>query len=370
MTAPQAYVLPLPRVGQRPPSDTTQKNLSALGVLGSDSGAVEPISTEPGTQEIRGYYRGRYAWKLARELKELASVDGAIPIYGARDSDADGYYAIDRVEADAVEAQAADWLQQYTLAITREGSRANKRRAVRTNRGQVDHPFGNATTAEVGVPAAATQVQWLDRETGDTSTPSLVATRSAELGDVEIYDLQAAPYANATLTYDLDYASMGDVDVRVWDYRGVGSRTDSDGVVAAAKVFSTAHEYAGERVISNGLVRLRVDQSPALSVERWDDANSTWTTQSLGTSSWSVTDIDIRHIGMARADARVVFSDGSSEYPLDVSVKRGWTDPLWMEVDGEGGTKPGVKDLLDPAASGQIYDPGADQGLVAREVVQ
>ncbi|GGO03462.1 hypothetical protein [Haloarcula pellucida] len=372
MTDRELYVISVPTSVQTNAKRRGQQKTAVQGLLNSDSGSVQPIATKPGEKDIRFEYRGQYAEKIVSELKELASSSTIedVPFAAVSESTpSDGYYTVQSASANRNDPRT-NKLQVFDGVLVEAGTRANKRRAVRLIKSQEDHPFGNATTAEVAAPATATQVQWLDRETESTSDPSLVTTRSAELGDVEIYDLQNAPYADATLVYDIPYADEGPVDVRVWDERGVGSRTDSDDVLQWQKVFSTAHEYAGERVISNGLVRLRVDQSPALSVERWDDANSTWTTQSLGTSSWSVTDLDVRHIGMARADARVVFSDGSSEYPLDVSIKRGWTDPLWMEIDGEGGTPAGLVDLLDPAASGQIYDPGADQGLVAREVVQ
>ncbi|MBX0325798.1 hypothetical protein EGH21_22530 [Halomicroarcula sp. F13] len=372
MTDRELYVIRAPTSVQTNAKRRGRQKTAAQGLLNSDTGSVQAIATEPGEKDIRFEYRGQYAEKIVSELKELASSStiDEVPYAAVSESTpSDGYYTVQSASANRNDPRT-DKLQVFDGVLVEAGTRANKRRVVRLNKNQADHPFGNETTAEVAVPATATQVQWLDRETESTSDPSLVTTRSAELGDVEIYDLQAAPYANATLVYDIPYADEGPVDVRVWDERGVGSRTDADGVLQFQKVFSTAHEYSGERVISNGLVRLRVDQSPALSVERWDDGAGEWTSQSLGSSSWSVSDIDIRHIGMARADARVVFADGSSEYPLDVSIKRGWTDPLWMEIDGEGGTEPRVADLLDPAASEQLYDPGADLGLVNRAVVQ
>jgi len=365
MTTSRIYVLPLPLVGQRQPDSNTRNDLEAAGVLGSDTGAVETIATQPRTQTVSGYYRGQLAWKLAAELQELASLESPVSIYGTREADAAGYFAIEKARSRPVEAPVADWLQQYTLTLTREGTRADNRRAIRTTVSQVDHPFGSSLTAEVGAPADATGVEWLDEESEKTTDPTLVATRSAELGDIEVYDARAAPYDNPTLVYDIPYADEGPVDVRVWDERSVGSKTDSDGVLQWAKVFSTGHDYAGEAILDNGLVRLRFADA-GLSAERWDDGTGTWTSQSLGTSDWSLRDVDIRHIGVARADARVRFTDGSTVFPLDVSLKRGWTDPLWSEIDGQGGTPTGLVDLLDPIADAQTFSPGATQGLVDR----
>lgn len=372
MTVANIYVLPVPRARQRRPREQTQNNLSAQGVLDSPSGTVSTISTEPGTQTVRGYYVGKLTWKLAAELKQLPALGGPLPVYGTRDPDAQGYYAIESVETNAVEAPVADWLQEYTMSITRESSRANSFRAVRTSRplAQADFPAGNTETGELAIPAAATAVQWLDEETGQTSDPSLVATRNAERGDVDVYDAWAAPYQGPTLIFDLPYAEEGDVDPRVWDERGVGAKLDADGNLQWQKVFSPAHDYGGEAILDNGLFRLRFDPGGAgLSAERWDDGAGAWSSESLGTSGWTLSSVYVRHIGLERVDARVTFEDTTATYPLMVSVKRGWADPLWMEIDGEGGTPTGLVDLLSPIASDQLYDPVGEQGLVDREEV-
>jgi len=376
MTATNIYVLPVPRARQRRPRDQTENNVSAQGLLGSSSGAVSTISTKPGTQTVSGYYVGKLAWKLAAELKELAKLGGSVPVYGTREPDASGYYAIDSVEVNAVEAPVADWLQEYTMSITREDTRESAYRSVASANpvAQVPHPFGNSTTAELGIPAVATEVQWYNPETGETADPTLVATRSAERGDIDIYDAWAAPYQSPTLLYSLPYAEEGEVDPRVWDERGVGSKYDDAGDLAFEKCFSTSHSYAGDLLIDNGLFRLRFGASGGdLSAERWDDGAGEWTSQSLGASDWELSAVDIRRIGVERVDARVTFADPTQSptlsYPLTLSVKRGWTDPQWSEIDGEGGTPTGLVDLLSPVASEQIYDAVGEQGLVDREEV-
>jgi len=371
MTATNAYVLVLPRSRQRPPDSETSNQLAAAGILQSDSGTVETISTEPGTQRVNGAYVGRYAWKLAAELKQLPALGSAIPVHGTRDPDAEGYYAVERAQASAVQAAAADWLQRYDLSLTREGTRANSRRAVRTRPQTADNPFSTTTSAELGIPATATEVEWLDEETGQTASPSLVTTRSAELGDLSVYDALDAPYTDPTLVYDVAYADEGDVDPRVWDERDVGSKHDADGHLQWQKVFATNHNFAGERVLDNGLFRLRFGSSAGLSAERWDEGTGSWDTQSLGTSDWAATSLDIRDIGFARIDARVRFEDttSSSTYALDVSLKRGWTDPLWLEPQNAGTTPTGLQDLLSPIASDQTNEALANQGLVDRAEV-
>ncbi|WP_277540234.1 hypothetical protein [Haloarcula laminariae] len=375
MTVANVYVLPVPRARQRRPREQTKNNLSAQGVLDSASGTVSTISTEPGTQTVKGYYVGKLAWKLAAELKQLPALGSPLPVYGTRDPDAQGYYAIESVQTNAAEAPVADWLQEYTISLTRGGGRSSNYRAVRTGDiYQADHPFGNETTGELAVPAPATDVQWLDEETGETATASLVTTRSAERDGIKVYDAWAAPFQGPTLVYDLPYREEGEVDPRVWDERGVGSKTDADGTLQWQKVFSPAHDYAGERILDNGLYRLRFAPDGAgLSAERWDDGASSWTDQSLGASDWELSAVDVRRIGVERVDARVTFEDPTqsptASYPLSLSAKRGWTDPLWAELDGEGAVPSGLVDLLSPIASEQIYDAVGEQGLVDREDV-
>jgi len=371
------YTSPLPESAQTSEQNRLRQQLSQLGLLGQMGTTVESISSAGGDLTLEGQYRygQEISEMLAAELGELAHAGlGNLPLYreDGRFEDA-GYYVIKKTSADPLHANHRD-VYQYTLTLVLEGTRADSLRAVRTTLAQADHPFGNGVTAEVALPAAATDVQWLNEETKTTAEPAVVETRAAEGGDVAVYDARAPTIDNPTLVYDLPYDQGSGADVRAFDTRGNSSKLDADGVPTWQKCYSTAHDYAGERVIDNGLVRLRFDVGgSSLTAERWDDGTGAWTSQSLGTSDWTLRKSDIRHIGMARVDGRVVFEDTTQSptavYPLDVSLKRGWADPLWSEIDGQGGTPTGLVDLLDPVADEQIYTTDATLGLVDREEV-
>lgn len=369
----ELYVLAVPEGVRTNSGARNQQNVSVQAILDQSGGEAKAISSDPTEQALSGVYAGQYAEKMATEIQELGlnqAVDG-VPLAGKQGATPlDAYYAIETANVDPRSPQS-DKLWGFDLTLREQDRRENVYRAVRTGDiYQTDHPFGNTETGELAIPAPATDVQWLNEETGQTADPSLVATRSAERDDVDIYDAWAAEYDSPTLVYDLPYAQAGETDPRVWDERGVGDKLDSDGNLQWQKVFSPAHDYGGGAIIDNGLFRLRFDGS--FSAERWDDGAGSWTNQSLGGSDWTLSAVDIRRIGLERVDARVTFADPTQSptvtYRLDVSVKRGWTDPLWDRVS-TGPVPTGLRDLLDPLASSQLYDPVGEQGLVGREEV-
>lgn len=373
MTDRKLYVCAISSDAQTRGKAKAQQRTTQLGVLKSDTGVVEAIATEPGEQRLTLEYRGKYAEKLSSELDELANASaiGELPYFARTTSTpADGYYSVTSSSSGRSDPRA-DQLTTFEGTLSRIGTRASHRRAIETTLSQEDHPFGNDQTAHVGVPATASQVQWYDADTRTTSDPTLVATRNAELGDVEIYDAQAPTIDDPTLIYAIDYSDEGPTDIRVWDERGVGSKLDAGGVLQWQKVFIASHDFAGEAIVDNGLVRLRFDEStPALTVERWDDAASSWSSQALGTSDWEFRDLDLREVGLASVHARVEFRNPATSpteyYSLDCWLARGAVDPLWGEIDGEGGTPTGLVDLLDPVANASINEPGETKTLVDR----
>jgi hypothetical protein len=177
-----------------------------------------------------------------------------------------------------------------------------------------------------------------------TTIAAAQTTESAEFGDVHVSDAAAASYDNPILVYDLAHGDEGTVDTRVYDTMGNSSRTDGDGVRQWRKVYATSHDFSGQAVLSNGLVRLRVDD--ALSVEQWDDGTSSWGSASLGSSSWSLWDLDLRDIGPESLRAQVRFTDGTDVYPLDCHLLRGYSAPLWLETGSSGSIPSGLEDKL------------------------
>jgi hypothetical protein len=371
----ELYVLVIPEGARTNSGARNSANVSVNAILNQSGGEAQPISSDPTEQSISGIYAGEYAEKMATELQELGlnqAADG-VPLAGRQgETPLDGYYAIESANVDPRSPQS-DSLWGFDLTVAEQGRRESDFRAVRTTSPipQVDNPFGSGSTAEVGIPAGATDVTWVDEETTQTAEPSLITTRAAERGDVDIYDARAAPFDSPTLIYDLPYLDEGEVDPRVWDERGVGSKLDGDGILQWAKVFSPSHEYGGERIIDNGLVRLRFDPGGSgLAAERW---SGSWTDESLGASDWTLSSVDIRRIGFERVEARVGFADTTQSptatYDLDVSVKRGWADPLWIRPPGAAAIPTGLSDLLDPIADTQTYDAVATQGLIDRAEV-
>lgn len=373
MTDRKLYVCGISSAAQTRGESRARQQIAQSGILDSDIGSVEQIATEPSDQDLVLEFRGAYAELMSDELDELANASAIeeVPYFAVGTSTpADGYYTISDARSGRSDPRA-DVLTSFDGTLSRKGTRSSHRRELSTAPSQEDHPFGNDQTAYVGVPVTASKVRWYNTDTHATDEPTLVETRSAELGDVEIYDAQAAPYDAPSLVYAIAYDDEGPVDVRVWDERGVGSKEDADGVLQWQKCFVASHDFAGEAILDNGLVRLRFDEAtPALSVERWDDVNSTWASQALGTSDWEFYDLDVREVGLASVHARVEFRDPvqspTAYYTLNCWVKRGWNDPLWGEIDGEGGTPLGLVDLLDPVAATMVYEPGESKGLVDR----
>ncbi|MFC4549375.1 MULTISPECIES: hypothetical protein [Halorussus] len=378
MTDLLLYALALPRAGQTQTEQQQRQNLSKHGLLDNDSGVVQHVSSEPGTRALSGVYRGKYAEKMASELEELATAagDSSLPLAGRGTSTPmDGYYSVEEADVRPADPKAQN-LYRYRLSLAKDGTRASRRRAISTTVVQVENDLGNDQTALVGVPTAAEDVRWSDSESKQTEAVAVVETRSAELGDVDVVDAKASSFTNPTLVYDVDYTAEADVDVRVWDTQGHGSKLDGDGYLQWKKVFSTSHDFSGNPVCDNGLVRLTFDTAAnSLAVEEWDSSTSTWSAVALGTSNWELAGLDVTEIGLASIEAQVRFEDPSqsptAEYYLNMSLKRGWEWPLWTVPENETPPTPsGLQDLLAPVASGSDYDPQEVQTLVDRSEVR
>ena len=371
------YALSIPQDSQTLTRSQIKRNTATHGILGQDTAAVQSISLEPGQQLLRGQFRGKYSSIMAEEIEQLFNAGGieSVPFFTVgSQSKEDGYYALKNVDVEPLDPRG-DGVHKFDGVLTKEGTRESKRRVVATTERQAENDFGNNQTAYVGVPSTAKDVRWLDSESGQTEAVTVVETRTAEHGDVDVVDAKASSYTDPTLVYDLAYDQEGKVDPVVWDDHG-RAKLDSDGINSWQWVFSTAHEYSGNPVCDNGLVRLTFDVAAnTLSVEEWDSSTSTWSAVALGTSSWEFAGLDVTEIGLASIDAQVRFQDPSqsptAEYHLNMSLKRGWEWPLWTVPENETPPTPaGLQDLLAPVASGSDYDPQEQQTLIAREEVR
>lgn len=375
----QLYTLVVASASQTELRNQQRQELAQAGVLDQDGGVAEQLSSNPGDQTLNGVYRGRFAEKMATEIDELSSAAGfeAVPLAGIDGSTPiDGYYVVEEADVRPAQAQTGN-AQRYDLTLTEMGTRNSHWRAVETNRRQVDHDWGNDLDALVGVPATAGKVQWYNPDDGSKELASPVNTHSAELGDVEIYDLNdgeaAVGTSNPTLLYEISYREEENTDCRVYDTRGHGSKLDTDGNLQWQKVFSTQHDFDDELVFDTGRLRLRPDEGAGtLEAEEWDATNEVWSDVGLTQpSTTELFDVDLTSITMLRDQAQLTFDVDGSLYALDAILHAGHEDVLFAIPENESGPIPtDLQDWLSPIASTTIVDPQATKTLVSRREVR
>jgi len=378
------YSQPIPEWAPNSTDAQAQRRASLQTALQGNATA-ESTGLEPGARSLQGSYLGEDADILALELRELGDAPAieAVPAYDdAGDPGMEGYYVLDSVDAGPPEPQAQATLQTYSLELKKTGTRRSHWRTVRTSMNERDSDFGSDSVTEIAVPAQAGQVRWWDGD-ADLEYPSPTETRTGEHRDVEIYDVDAASYSDPTLLFSIPYSEEGRADCVVWDERGLGAKRDADGNVDWGRVFAPAHEFEGKVVLSSRILRLTLDDAAeTIEAEFWTGyggggyggdgfGENVWDTVDLGSSDWAPVDVDVRTIAPARLEARILFSDGSSRYPLDAILSRGADKVLFARTpNATSATPQGLIDLLDPIASTTIYDAQASQGLVAREDVE
>lgn len=376
MTDKRLYGLPIPNDAQTSTSGETRRNVAAQGSLSDDPSPVEAISLEPGERSLTVQYRARYAELLAESLEQLFDAGSIeeVPYYGVdRQTPQDGYYTLERSSPSQPDPRI-DGVHETQGVLRKAGTRNSHWRSVASTPAQVENDFGTDTTAYIGVPATAEKIRWFNRETGGTESGSVVVTRAAEHGDVDIYDADTVSFSTPVLIYDLAYDQEGRVDPVAYDTNGNDSKTDSDGVVQWQAVFRSENEFEGDAVFDNGLLRLVFDEpGQSLSAEEWDAGNETWNAVSLGTSDWVLFDLDLTRISPARIEGQVGFentADGSL-YSLDMVLARGADAVLWMRPDNEPDPTPsGLVNKLDPIADRSIVDLQDAQTLTARGEVR
>jgi len=382
MTDLLLYTLAIPGDSQSGLPNRLQQQLATSGLLDQDGGVVEQLSSEPGDQTISGYFRAQYADLMANELEELGQASGFadLPLGGMGEStSADGYYSLESADVEQVAPQTP-LLQRYDMTLRHRGTQKDQWRALDPSPTQLDREsWGNATTRYVGVPAAASKVQWYNSGGDSRQLASPLETRSAELGGVDIYDLDVGETAvgatEPTLIYEIPYTAEEDVDCRVWDTRGTSAKLDANGDVQWQKVFSTQHDFSSEIVIDNGRFRLRLDEpNGTLEAETWDDTAGSWSTVGLESSqpaSTTLFDVDFEAIAMARAQAQLTFDVDGSLFALEVSLSRGLDGIQAGIPEGESGPIPtDLETWLSPIVLDSIVDTNASKTLVARREVR
>ena len=394
------YKIPLPEATTPTERDALGTQLAEQGVLGGDA-IVEALSTQAADLTLTGRYAvgAYYGQLLATELEELADSSlSAVPLYGGAESRA-GYYEIASANVEPVHAGGRD-IWEWELSLTNVGTRKSHFQAVETSVTQPDpgHGFGNETTAEVAIPAAAQTVRIVDSlsEPTQRDRPTPVRTETTAFGDVDIYDANSEPFDDLAYIYDVAKDAQPPVSVHAFDTNGRDSKyieADTGRVRAWQSVFARDHEFTGGVVFENGRLRVTIDEptaadpSATLDAERWDPAASggdgAWTAVDLPSyadgdiaTDWQPVDVDLTHIGQPRVAAQVEFEAvaGAAEgdvYSVDVELERGRESlEVWAPESVAELPPPDLEALLEPIASESVLDSGVEQGLVAREEVR
>lgn len=362
--------------------------LASEGAISGGGATLDSISLDPNDVMVEATYRGHDAERMKAEFEELfnAALIGPVPFYGLtpdgtyRQTPKDGYYLPGSATTEPIDPRVgmSHGVWKVSGRIKRKGTPKSHWRAVRTNPATVTNPFGSDTTAYVGVDSNAAKVRWLNEETEATESASLVATRNAEVGDVEIYDADASSYSQPTLIFELDFAEEGKVDTKIWDTRGNSNKTGTESVSGETvlqwqRVWDAEHFFDGKAVLDNGLARLAFDDGGnSLTAEEWNDGTASWDSVSLGASDWQLYDLDITDVYTNRIDAQVEFENTTNGnlHRLDMSFKRGYNWPVWFRPENGSAIPSGLNTKLTPVAATSDNDPQETGDVVSRKLAR
>jgi hypothetical protein len=382
------YNSPLAEMSTQLERGRLAQKLAKAGQLQRDGAAVESLSSEAADLRLEGQYRWgeNYSTMLAMELDELSDSSlPALPLYRPEGSyENAGYYEIESADVEPLHANRRD-VWQFSLSLTSVGGRASHFRTVLPNPSQVDHDeqWGNDLTEIVGIPSTVSKVRWFDADSSTVAAASSVGTCSGQNIDIDEYDLDdgrsalgLADDATPTLIYDVNYHDDARAGVRAYDTRGYDAKFANSGYGPRQwqTIHSTRHDIDDPIVISNGCLRLELDEAAGtITAETWDSSTSSWSAVGLtNNSSWSLLDVDLTHVGMVRVDAQLTFSDGSSLFALDAILGRGADAVLFDNPQADDGEPipQGLLDWLDPIAASTVVATGETKGLVDRQEVR
>lgn len=382
------YKTPIDESAQPSEQGSEAAELAESGVLEGDESLVAQLSSNPSEITLQGrfQYGAPFAKMIAGELEELSkSALDTLPVFrpGDREWEGRGYYEISASNTTPVHPNSDD-VYEYEVTLSKEGTRATRFRAVRTNPRQAEHEFGNDLEALVAAPASARKARWMHPVTKATSRATPIATRPGEFGDVDVYDLSDAPWYDPppwgddppVLIYDAPYDVEAPVDCRIYDTRGEDDKYVEDGDNRARQwqsVYLTSHDPVGDVVLENGLLRIRLDEDAGtLEAEEWDDVAEEWTDVGLSQpADVELYDVDLAHISMALDRAQLTFDVDGDLVALDVSLARG-EDAVLVELpEGETGPIPdALEDWLAPIAAETVIDAQPAKTLVSRSEVR
>lgn len=359
------YNLIIPRDSQTQTNSQRQANIATQALLDEDTSAVDALSLDANERRLEATLSGVYAEKRARELEGLFGASGfdKVAYYAPNRDDADGYYVLEEGSFERA-SELEGRVQRIEGTLRRAGTRGSNLRELAISPSLTDYPGANTESCLVGVPAAASRVQWYHPETEETEGATPVETREGQMDSITVYDAApgVVPFSGASLVYDTPYGSTSGVSCLVWDSRGHSSRTDSDDVVQWRRVYRTDHDYVGAPILDNGLVRARLDTQNGIQAEEWDPDTGAWTTVSLPSTGWSLQSVDVRSLSPVRTQVRLIFTNGGEEYPLDAVLHRG-RERLQLDRPRDAPVPSGLETRLSGLDDGSVYDSGSGLGL-------
>ena len=370
MTDYRLYVVGVPGQARTTAESRQRRQVASEGSVSASQAATEPLGVDAKTENLVLQYKGYNAEMLAEQMEELAGNNSGfktVPFYradGGR-SPVNGFYTLETQSRSRQDPRMEE-LPQFQGDLKFVGTQKEIWRGVAVQAQQVDNPFGNLATKQIGLNENVNKAIWFNNES-QTRYANREYQSPAEDADTAVYDTTDVTFDSPTLLYELPYEHTGQSDLRVWDTRGYTLPTrevDGHQVLEWQRVFSTSHEFEGKMVIDNGQTRLYMDDGAAHSMkaERWDSVNDRWEPKSLGTGFnkdyWGPLDVDLNYIGPARVSGRVRFTyrerDGDifADYRLNFDLTRSNLNPLWYVPppleDTAGDIPPALYNKLDP----------------------
>lgn len=369
-----------------------QQLLAQQSILDSDRSNVERLGSEAGDVRLQGLLRPPLASDkaelLATELAELSqSAKAQVPLF-RRDDDRSpgrferaGYYSVE--DATVGPAHPADQsVYELDVSLSEAGSRGSAYRAVRVNPQTRTSPFNSQSFFSPGevvtVPSSAEKVQYVNEQTGEIEPAGTPDTRTDTAFPFEVaaYDLSASSFfvEETTLLYDVPYGD--DVaGVRVYDSRGETDRLNSENVRQWQVAHSTDHVFDDEIIISNHLVRMRIEEppSPSFTVESYNGQDE-WTAENLGSTDWEVFDVDIVEIGQHRVAGQIVWYEPNDNITYPLFFKLGLHDIdtiFFARAPDESDPIPsGLENYIDSVSMNDDVDIQATRTLIPKSEVR
>ena len=439
MTSKLLHALAVPEDAQVSTASKFSRQTAKTGAVSGEGGgsAVEPVSLDPGQQMLQGAYRsqGPLSRMMATQFEELFDAGGVeyVPYCGREEPGAmDGYYALENVDVNKVHP-STDAIQAFDGVLTKAGTKKTHVRAVHTAPSGVD-TIGSSEWSnddppphpeQVCLPVDAHRPRWFDPVSGTVETAEplnkwqypetpgeFVNFRTYALSDASFYQPADNAPRPPALVYEYPYNREYRMDVRCWDTApdalgaektiirdddlAVGSTVGGPGAqvgeatvgesprednitVASAwqHVYRAGHDFRGECVLDNGVLRLRFDaERGAIAAQRSRGHFNEWADQPLRPSVWALAEFDLTHVGLARVAAQVEFEHGRTgeRYAMDVSLPRGYENAVFTVAQNQSGAPAyELSQKLTPVAQFggvSVRVPNQRAGLVEREDLQ